>query len=87
MGSFMIYKDLCKYIKKPLNDNIEHLINPELKIIRENNLHETLNSIYSFHADDKAIQDISNFENYRRNYPERYEWRHFETEYKLPKGI
>ena len=87
MGSFMIYKDLCKYIKKPLNDNIEHLINPELKIIRENNLHETLNSIYSFHADDKAIQDISNFENYRRNYPERYEWRNFETEYKLPKGI
>ena len=87
MGSFMIYKDLCKYIKKPLNDNIEHLINPELKIIRENNLHETLNSIYSFHADDKAIQDISNFENYRRNYPKRYEWRHFETEYNLPKGI
>lgn len=87
MGSFMIYKDLCKYIKKPLNNNIEHLINPELKIIRENNLHETLNSIYSFHADNKAIQDISNFENYRRNYPERYEWRHFETEYKLPKGI
>ena len=87
MGSFMIYKDLCKYIKKPLNDNIVHLINPELKTIRENNLHETLNSIYSFQADDKAIQDISNFENYRRNYPERYEWRHFETEYKLPKGI
>ena len=87
MGSFMIYKDLCKYIKKPLNDNIEHLINPELRIIRENNLHETLNSIYSFQADDKAIQDISNFEDYRRNYPERYEWTHFETEYKLPKGI
>ena len=87
MGSFMIYKDLCKYIKKPLNDNIEHLINPELRIIRENNLHETLNSIYSFQADDKAIQDISNFEDYRRNYPERYEWRHFETEYKLQKGI
>ena len=87
MGTFMIYKDLCKYIKKPLNDNIEHLINPELRIIRENNLHETLNSIYSFQADDKAIQDISNFEDYRRNYPERYEWRHFETEYKLPKGI
>ena len=87
MGSFMIYKDLCKYIKKPLNDNIEHLINPELRIIRENNLHETLNSIYSFQADDKVIQDISNFEDYRRNYPERFEWRHFETEYKLPKGI
>jgi len=87
MGSFMIYKDLCKYIKKPLNDNIEHLINPELKIIRGRLLHETLNSIYSFQADDNAIQDISNFENYRRNYPERYEWRHFETEYKLPKGI
>jgi len=87
MGSFMTYKDLCKYVKKPLNDNIEHLINPELRVIREKNLHETLNSIYSFQADDKAIQDISNFEDYRRNYPERYEWRHFETEYKLPKGI
>lgn len=87
MGSFMVYKDLCKYIKKPLNENIEHLINPELRIIRENNLHETLNSIYPFQADDKAIQDISNFEDYRRNYPERYEWRHFETEYKLPKAI
>ena len=87
IGSFMVYKDLCKYIKKPLNDDIEHLINPELRIIRENNLHDTLNSIYSFQADDKAIQDVSNFEDYRRNYPERYEWRHFETQYKLPINI
>jgi len=87
IGSFMVYKDLCKYIKKPLNDDIEYLINPELRIIRENNLHDTLNSIYSFQADDKAIQDVSNFEDYRRNYPERYEWRHFETQYKLPINI
>ena len=87
MGSFMIYKELCQYLKKPLNNQIENLINPELRIIRENNLHETLNSIYSFQADDKAIQDVSNFEDYRRNYPQRFEWRHFSTQFKLPKNI
>jgi len=87
MGSFMIYKELCKYTKKPHNNDIKNLINPELRIIKKNNLHDTLNSIYSFQDDDKAIQDVSNFEDYRRNYPERFEWRHFNTQYKLPKNI
>ena len=87
MGSFMIYKELCKFTRKPLNSGIENLINPESRIIKENNLHDTLNSIYSFQDDDKAIKDISNFEDYRRSYPERYEWEHFSTQYPLPKNI
>ena len=87
MGSFMIYKELCKFTRKPLNSDIENLINPESRIIKENNLHDTLNSIYSFQDDDKAIKDISNFEDYRRSYPERYEWEHFSTQYPLPKNI
>ena len=87
MGSFMIYKELCQYLKKPLNNQIENLINPELRLIQEDNLHDTLNSIYSFKDDDKAIQDVSNFEDYRRNYPERFEWRHFSNQFKLPKNI
>jgi len=29
---------------------------------------------------------ISNFEDYRRNYPERFEWKHFNTKFKLPKS-
>ena len=86
MGSFMIYKDLCKFSKQPLNHQIENLINPELRVIKDDNLHGTLNSIYSFKDDDKAIKDISNFEDYRRNYPERFEWKHFNTNFKLPKS-
>ena len=84
MGSFMIYKELCKSLKKPMNDKIESLINPELRLINDDNLHDTLNSIYSFRDDNEAIKDISNFENYRRNYPERFEWKHFETQFELP---
>ena len=84
MGSFMIYKELCKSLKKPMNDKIESLINPELRLINDDNLRDTLNSIYSFRDDNEAIKDISNFENYRRNYPERFEWKHFETQFELP---
>ena len=84
LGSFMIYQELCKYLKKPMNEQTETLINPELRKIRDGNLYDTLNSIYSFKNDDKAIEDISNFENYRRNYPERFEWKHFNTQFKLP---
>ena len=84
MGSFMFYKELCKSLKKPMNDKIESLINPELRLINDDNLHDTLNSIYSFRDDNEAIKDVSNFENYRRNYPERFEWKHFETQFELP---
>ncbi|MDC0197350.1 4-phosphoerythronate dehydrogenase [Candidatus Thioglobus sp.] len=84
MGSFMIYQELCKFLKEPINDQIENLINPELREIKEGNLHDTLNSIYSFINDDLAIKDVSNFEDYRRNYPKRFEWKHFKTQFELP---
>ena len=66
-------------IPKPLGDR--------MKEYEEQTLHETLNSIYSFKDDDEAISDISKFEDYRRHYPERYEWRHFNTQFELPKNI
>ena len=87
MGSFMIYKELCKFTHKPVNSEIETLINPDSMVVEEQTLHETLNSIYSFKDDDKVISDISKFENYRRNYPERYEWRHFNSQFELPKNM
>jgi erythronate-4-phosphate dehydrogenase len=86
MGSYMIYMDLCSFTKSPLKSEVEHLINPVTVNIKENTLHETLNEIYPFINDDKAIKNISNFEDYRRNYPERYEWRHFKTQFELPKN-
>jgi len=86
MGSYMIYKVLCSFTKSPLKSEVEHLINPVTVNIKENTLHETLNEIYPFINDDKAIKNISNFEDYRRNYPERYEWRHFKTQFELPKN-
>ena len=85
-GSFMIYKELLKFTNNSLNKQIEQLINPEVGIIKENSLHETINSIYSFKDDSMAIKDATKFENYRRNYPDRYEWGHFQTHYKIPSG-
>jgi erythronate-4-phosphate dehydrogenase len=81
MGSYMIYKELCKFTKTPLKNEFENLINPTAVTIIENTLHETLNAIYPFIDDDLAIKDISKFEDYRRNYPDRYEWRHFQSGY------
>jgi len=49
--------------------------------INENTLHETLNAIYPFIEDHLAIKDILKFEDYRRNYPDRFEWRHFKTRF------
>ena len=85
-GSFMIYKELLKFTNNSLNKQIKQLINPEVGIIKENSLHETINSIYSFKDDSIAIKDSTKFENYRRNYPDRYEWGHFQTQYKIPSG-
>ena len=80
----MIYKELLKFTNNSHNKQIEQLINPEVGIIKENSLHETINSIYSFKDDSIAIKDSTKFENYRRNYPDRYEWGHYETKYKIP---
>jgi len=86
MGSYMIYKDLCSVTKTPLKNEFENLISPAVITINENTLHETLNAIYPFVDDDKAIKDISKFEDYRRNYPERFEWKHFQTRFDIPKA-
>jgi len=86
MGSYMIYKDLSSFIKSPLKSEVEHLVNPVTVNINENTLHETLRAIYPFIDDDIAIKDISNFEDYRRNYPERFEWKHFQTRFNIPKA-
>jgi len=83
MGSYMIYKDLCSFTKTPLKNEVEHLISPAAVTINENTLHETLNAIYPFIDDDLAIKDISKFEDYRRNYPDRFEWRHFITRFDM----
>ena len=86
MGSYMIYKDLSSFTKSPLKSEVELLVNPVTVNINENTLHETLRAIYPFIDDDKAIKDISNFEDYRRNYPERFEWKHFQTRFDIPKA-
>ena len=86
MGSYMIYKELCNFTKTPLKNEFENLISPTAVSINENTLHETLNAIYPFIDDDLAIKDISKFEVYRRNYPDRLEWRHFQTRYDIPKA-
>ena len=83
MGSYMIYKELCSFTKSPLKSEVEHLISPATVIINENTLHETLNAIYPFINDNLAIKDISKFEDYRRNYPERFEWRHFQSRFDI----
>ena len=83
MGSYMIYKDLCSFTKTPLKNEFENLISPTAVTIIENTLHETLNAIYPFIDDDLAIKDISKFEDYRRNYPDRYEWRHFQSRFEI----
>jgi erythronate-4-phosphate dehydrogenase len=86
MGSFMIYKELCHFLNASFNNEIGQLINPQVRVINDSTLHETLNSIYSFFDDHKAIKETSNFEDYRRNYPERYEWHHFKAQFGLPKN-
>ena len=86
MGSYMIYKKLCRFTNTPLKNEFENLIRPTTVTINENTLHETLNAIYPFIDDDLSIKDISKFENYRRNYPERFEWRHFQTRFDIPKA-
>ncbi len=86
MGSYMIYKELCRFTSTPLKNEFGNLISPTTVTINENTLHETLNAIYPFIDDDLAIKDISKFEDYRRNYPERFEWRHFQTRFDIPKA-
>jgi erythronate-4-phosphate dehydrogenase len=84
MGSYMIYEKLCNFLNKDIEKNIKNLVNKNTVNINHKNLKDILNAIYPFIQDSKAIEDINKFEDYRRNYPERFEWEHFETKLKLP---
>lgn len=85
MGSYMIYKELCSFYNRKENKNIKDLLSIEKQVIKENNLKDTLNAIYYFAEDSAAIDDINNFTNYRKNYPKRYEWKNFNTNYQITK--
>jgi erythronate-4-phosphate dehydrogenase len=86
-GSFMIYQALCSYCNITENTEISNLVHPQRIAIQQTSLKDTLNAIYPFIEDDKAIKDLAQFEHYRRHYPERYEWRHFDTDFTLPSGL
>lgn len=84
MGSFMVYEALCDFLGEAPNEDIQNLINPGILSVEKDTLKETLNAIYDFKQDTTAIADIANFELYRRNYPIRYEWHHYDSKVKLP---
>jgi erythronate-4-phosphate dehydrogenase len=84
MGSFMVYKALCKFLDENQQESIKNLINPGVLTLVSDNLLDCLNEIYDFKQDTKAIQNLENFEFYRRNYPIRYEWHHFNSQVTLP---
>ncbi len=81
MGSFMIYKELCKYLNIEEDKKVAKLLGNKRKKINKNTLKDTLNAIYPFINDDLAIRDTIKFEDYRRHYPDRYEWHHFQTDF------
>ncbi len=84
MGSFMVYEALCTFTNTKIDDSIVNLINPGILSVNQDNLKDTLNQIYDFKQDTAAIANIDNFEDYRRNYPIRYEWHHFDSATILP---
>lgn len=83
-GSFMVYKALCSFTNTPENKEIMHLINPGKLSLNYANLKDSLNKIYDFKQDMLAIKNINNFEAYRRHYPTRHEWHHYNSQTKLP---
>ena len=86
-GSFMIYQALCDHYNITENIEIADLVSPPKIAIQQPSLKDTLNVIYPFIEDDKAIKDLAQFEHYRRYYPGRYEWRHFDTDFILPSDL
>lgn len=77
MGSYMIYTQLCKWLKKPIDTHLKNLIKPNLKPLKTTTLKNTLNAIYDFTQDRTCLESANAFEDYRRYYPKRYEWQHF----------
>ncbi|HIL03992.1 MAG TPA: 4-phosphoerythronate dehydrogenase [Candidatus Thioglobus autotrophicus] len=84
MGSFMVYEALCDFTGHKQDESIVNLINPGVLEVKKHNLKDTLNEIYDFKQDTAAIKNIGNFEDYRRNYPIRYEWPHYNSQTTLP---
>jgi len=84
MGSFMVYEALCDFSGQEQDKSIVNLINPGILAVKQGNLKDTLNEIYDFMQDTVAIKNIVNFEDYRRNYPVRYEWPHYNSQTVLP---
>lgn len=84
MGSFMVYKALCDFTGHKQDESIVNLINPGVLEVKKDNFKDTLNEIYDFKQDTLAIKNIGNFEDYRRNYPIRYEWPHYNSQTALP---
>jgi len=84
MGSFMVYEALSAFLGEKQRESIKNFINPGILELKSNNLLDCLNEIYDFKQDTVAIKKIKNFENYRRNYPIRYEWDHYNSKTPLP---
>lgn len=84
MGSFMVYETLCAFLDVKLDEKVTNLINPGVLSTKSDNLKDTLNEIYDFKQDTLAIKNLENFEYYRRNYPDRFEWHHYQTKVNLP---
>ena len=84
MGSFMVYEALSAFLGEKQRESVKNLINPGIFELKSNNLLDCLNEIYGFKQDTVAIKKIKNFENYRRNYPIRYEWNHYNSKTPLP---
>lgn len=84
MGSFMVYEALCDFTSHKQDESIINLISPGVLEVEQDNLKDTLNEIYDFKQDTLAIKNIGNFEDYRRNYPVRYEWPHYSSQTALP---
>ena len=79
MGSYLIYGQLCDYLKMPINQKIAQLVNPLKTTLNTPTLLETLNKIYNFAQDRTCLDNPKEFEDYRRHYPQRYEWKHFKN--------
>lgn len=84
MGSFMVYEALCDFVGIEQDAEISNLINLDVLVLSQDNLLDSLNTVYDFKKDSLAIADIKNFVDYRLNYPVRYEWHHFKSSFPLP---
>ena len=80
----MVYQSLCNYLDKREDASIANLINPGTLSVQKDTLKDTLNTLYDFKKDTVAIANIANFEDYRRHYPIRYEWHHYNSKIALP---